>query len=114
MVMWCSLTTTPAPASSADRWSARRARWGHSGGGRQEPSQPHDVVRRRGEGEDPGDQRPATMAEFAQPTDRFHPAETLLHQLAFLLTDRIARVTCRATIDRAAAVRTWGILRDMR
>jgi hypothetical protein len=40
------------------------------------------------------------------------PAERLLGSLAFLLTDRIAGVACRAGVDRRAAV--GGVLGDVR
>ena len=43
------------------------------------------------------------MTEFPQPTDRLHPAETLLDELPFALTDRIPGMPGRPTIDRAAS-----------
>src|SRR5687768_5621811 len=67
----------------------------------EQPAQSDDVVRRRGEREDPGDQRAAAMMQLAEVADRFHPAEALFHQLPLLLTDGIARMACRPAIDRA-------------
>src|SRR5437867_7699629 len=77
---------------------------------------PHpDQVKRRGsEDEVPVDARAAAMSQLAHQTDRLHPAETLLDQLSFLLTDRVAGMPGRARIDRAAASRRLGILGHMR
>src|SRR5262252_8607517 len=50
------------------------------------------------------------MSQLPQPADRFHPAEDLLNQLAFLLADGIPGMTRGAAIDRRAD----GFLRHMR
>ena len=81
--------------------------------GRQQAAQPHDVVGRRREGEDPVDERAAAVAQLAQAADGLHPAEALLDQLPFLLTDRVAGMPRRAGVDRAAPSRSR-VLRDVR
>src|SRR5512132_2011273 len=108
MVTWSSLTCARAPRLSAEPLTPCHARFDRSGGNRQQPAQPDDVVGGSGEGEDPGDERPAAMAQLPQPADRFHPPEALLHQLAFLLTDRVPGVARRATVDRAAPMGAHG------
>ena len=86
---------------------------GRSSCGRfQQSAQPHDVVRRRGEGEDPPDEPSPSVAQLAQAANRFHPAEALFDELPFLLTDRVAGMPRRARVDRAASTR--GVLRDVR
>src|ERR1700704_4718418 len=80
----------------------------------QQCAHPDQVKRRGGEDEVPVDARAAAVSQLAHQTDRLHPAETLLDQLAFLLTDRIARMSGLARIDRAAASRRLGILGHMR
>src|SRR5712691_8124074 len=76
---------------------------------------PHadQIERRRCEDEGPIDARAAAVPQLAQQADGLHPAKALLDQLALLLTDRVARMSGRAGIDRAAAVRRLGILGDM-
>jgi hypothetical protein len=37
---------------------------------------------------------------LAQAADGLHPAEDLLDQFPFLLADRIARMACRAAVNR--------------
>ena len=51
---------------------------------RQGQQTPHadDVVRRRSEGEDPGHEWSAAVAQLPEAADRFHPAEALLDELA--------------------------------
>src|SRR4051794_30554898 len=68
------------------------------------------VVGGRGEGHDPIDQFAATVPQLAQPADGLHPAEDLLNQFPFALTDGVARMTGRAPVDARAGV----LLRDMR
>src|SRR5207249_400268 len=75
---------------------------------------PDQVKRRGGEDEVPVDARSAAVSQLAHQTDRLHPAETLLDQLSFLLTDGVARMSGGARIDRAAASRRLGILGHMR
>ena len=78
----------------------------------QQAADAHDVVRRGGEGEDPVDERSASVAQLPQTANRFHPAEALFDELPFLLTDGVAGVPGRARIDRAASARR--MLRDVR
>src|SRR5436190_23016577 len=85
-----------------------------SRGGRQQPPHPHDVVRGGGEGEDPGDEWPTTMAELPEPADGLHPAEALFDQFAFPLTDGIARMARGPLIDRTAAAVRRRVLRQVR
>ena len=105
-----------AGASGAPRLTSCARREGAASGRscrrRQQSAQPHDVVGGRGEGEDPGDQRAAPMAQLPQPADGFHPAETLLDEFALPLTHLIARVPRRPRIDGTPS--TDGLLRDMR
>src|SRR3954453_15274192 len=90
-------TTTP---------SGRRLNWNQF-------SQPHQIVGRCREGEDPPHFENAAMFQFAQQGDVFQPAETLLDPLAFLLTLGIAGVPRGAPIDGAAAPSAV-VLRHMR
>ena len=69
---------------------------------REQRAQAHQVVRRRGEGNDPIDAFPAPMPEFAQPADGFQPAEDLLDQLPLLLADRVAGMTGGPSVDGTA------------
>ena len=80
------------------------------GSGREEPSQPHQIVRRAGEGHDPVDARRAAMLQLPQPGDDLQPAEDFLNLLARPLTDRVALVPRGAPVDGAAL----GLLRHMR
>ena len=50
---------------------------------------------------------PPRWRSFRSPPTVFHPPETLLHQLAFLLTDRVAGVPRRAAV---IAVPRWAVL----
>src|SRR5450755_2246178 len=47
-----------------------------------------------------------------EPADGLAPAERLLGSFALLLTDRVTRVACRASVDRRGAV--GRVLRDVR
>src|SRR4249919_2750666 len=77
---------------------------------REQGAEPDQVIGCRRKGQDPVDQLAATMPQLAQPTDRLHPAEDLLDQFPFALTDRIARMTGGALVDARADI----LLRDMR
>jgi hypothetical protein len=44
----------------------------------EQSTQPHNVVSGGGEGEDPVDQRPTTVPQFAQTSNGLHPPEALL------------------------------------
>src|ERR1700680_5140385 len=88
--------------------------FGPSGWLREQGAQAHQIERRRREDEGPVDTRPAAVPQLAQQANGLHPAEALLDQLPLLLTDRVARMTGRAGIDRTAAMRRLGILGDMR
>ena len=76
----------------------------------QQCAQTDQVIDGRGERQDPIDQFAATVAQFAEQPDRFHPSERLLDQFPFPLTDHVARMPGRATIDG----RVLGLLRDVR
>lgn len=52
------------------------------------------------------------MAQFAEPADRLHPAEGLLDELPFLLTEGVVDVPRGQRVDGAAALRR--VLGDMR
>ena len=54
------------------------------------------------------------MAELAQQADGLAPAETLLDQLPFPLTLRVARMPGRAGIERTGRLRRMDIRRDVR
>jgi hypothetical protein len=89
--------------SAARRWNVP---WDHlSDGHWQQSAESDDVVRGRGEGEDPRHEVPAAVAQLAQAADRLHPPEALLHELPLPLTERVAGVPRGARIDRAAAAR---------
>ena len=86
-----------------------------SGGPRQQCAQPDQVVGRRGEGHDPIDQLAPPMAELAESADGLHPAEDLLDQFPFALTDGISRMPRRAPIDaRAGGAASEGAWRGVR
>jgi len=59
----------------------------------------HQIVSRAGEGEDPIDLQRSAMPHFAQQRNGLQPTKTFFDALRLLLTDGIARVSCRATID---------------
>src|SRR3954466_10088465 len=79
----------------------------------QEAAHADDVVRGGGEGEDPADERTATVTQFPQAANGLHPAEYLFDQLAFALADLVSRVARGPRVDRAAAARR-DVLRDVR
>ena len=74
---------------------------------------PDQVVGRRGEGEDPIDERTAAMVELAQHADRLHPAEDLLHELPLPLADGVARHAASCG-RRSRCRRGLGVLRHVR
>src|SRR3990170_6152630 len=76
---------------------------------RLQPLQPHQVVRGPDEGEQPSDFLPAPQLHLSQHADYLHPSEALFHAFPFLLTDRVARVPGRASVNRTRPVR--GVLR---
>src|SRR6185295_234271 len=80
----------------------------------EQATHPHEVVRRRGECEDPFHPGPAAVAQLAEQGNGLEPAEGLLDLLTFPLTDRIAGMTRGATIDRTPAPRAGRVLRDVR
>src|SRR5262249_2519482 len=80
----------------------------------QQPSHPHDVVSRGGEGEDPGDERLTSMAKLAYIADCLGPPEALLDQFALALTDRVAGMAGRPGIDTAPPPTRFRVLRDVR
>src|SRR4029453_13126261 len=71
---------------------------------RQQGAQPYQVVGRRGERHDPIHPFAAAVPQLAQAADGLHPAEDLLDQLPFALTDPIARMPCGAPVDTRASV----------
>src|SRR5688572_24475008 len=97
---WAPRRADSGPAPQR-RGAAGAFAWPSYGRRCQQATHPHDVVRRRGEGEDPLDERPAAMAQLPKPPDGLHPAEALLDQLSLLLTDRVARVPGGSPIDGA-------------
>src|SRR5436190_10120421 len=76
---------------------------------RLERPHPDQVVGRRREQELPVHPTAAAVTELAQPADRLHPAEDLFNPFPRALTDRVARMTCRARIERATVL----LLRDV-
>jgi hypothetical protein len=53
------------------------------------------------------------MPQLAEATGGFHPAEALLDQFPFLLTEGIATMARRPAINSAAAVSRGAVLGDM-
>src|SRR6266702_1839951 len=64
----------------------------------------HQVVGGRREDEDPVHAFGAAMAQLAQQAHRLQPTENLFDPFALLLTDLIALVVRRATIDSRLAI----------
>src|SRR6516225_4658269 len=85
-----------------------------SDGPREEASHPDDVVGGGREGEDPLHEGAAAMAKLPEAADRLHPPEGLLDELPFTLTDRVARVPRRPSVDGAGAVPGRSVLGDVR
>src|SRR5581483_12470408 len=94
--------TTSVVDSNTDRRRgvrAHRAKWRCASRGRVQRPHPDQVVGRGGEEKLPVHARPATVAEFAQPADRLHPAEDFLDAFARDLADGVAGVTRRPTVE---------------
>jgi len=70
-----------------------------SSGYRRQVSNSYQVVSRGGELEDPTHQLQAAVARLAQQPDGLQPTEDLFHSFAFPLTNQIARMTGRASIN---------------
>src|SRR6266705_1038177 len=64
----------------------------------------HQVVRGGAEGEDPIDESSATVPQLAEQRDGLQPAKRLLNELPLAMTDAIADVSGRTSVDGAAAV----------
>src|SRR5579884_762713 len=84
-------------------------RWAQLYRGGRQVAHPDQVVGSQREGEHPSDPLHAAMASLAQAADRLEPTEYLLDAFAFLLTNRIARMTSSARIDNSGRFE-----RDMR
>ena len=83
------------PAGGAPTLGGRRL-----GTRRPQIPQPHQVIRRGGEGELPIHPLDAAVPELAQPADGLQPPKDLFDELPFALTDVIARMPRRPAIDR--------------
>src|SRR5207249_11975567 len=79
---------------------------------RGEITEANEVIGSEGQGEHPVHAAGPAMPRLTHQSDRLEPAEDLLHALAPLLADRVARMPSGATVDRAGAMA--GVLRDMR
>src|SRR5881628_1615263 len=77
-----------------------------------EGSNPDQVVRGEGKCKHPVHAAGAPVPRLAHQPDGFEPAEDLLHSLAPLLADRVARMPSGSIVNRAAAARA-GVLGDM-
>src|SRR5436190_22647973 len=95
-----------ARAETSETSAPRSCRW------RGEVTDANEVVGGEGEGEHPVHAADPGMPRLTHQSDRLEPAEDLLHALAPLLADRVARMPSGATVDRAGAMA--GVLRDMR
>src|SRR4030095_5786287 len=71
---------------------------------RQQGAQSDPVVGRRGERHDPIHPFAAAVPQLAQAADGLHPAEDLLDQLPFALTDPVARTPWGAPLEARAGV----------
>src|SRR5437899_12104851 len=77
-----------------------------------EGSNPDQVVRGEGKCKHPVHAAGAPVPRLAHQPDGFEPAEDLLHALAPLLADRVARMPSGSIVNRAAAAMA-GVLGDM-
>src|SRR5439155_26106602 len=77
-----------------------------------EGSNPDQVVRGEGKCKHPVHAAGAPVPRLAHQPDGFEPAEDLLHSLAPLLADRVARMPSGSIVNRAAAAMA-GVLGDM-
>src|SRR5437899_8884388 len=105
------MTTSMVDSRSDVRGGARARRWNgrRASRGRLETPHPYQVVGRRREQTLPVHPTSAAVAELAQPADRLHPAEDLFNPFPRALADRVARMACRARIERATVL----LLRDV-
>ena len=67
-------------------------------------SNSNQVVSRCREGEHPSDALQASMSSLAHQPDGLDPTKDLFHPLAFSLSDRVARMSGRAAVDRSGSV----------
>ena len=82
--------------------------------GREQRAQSYEIIRRRGEGEDPADRLRSAMMQLSKQAHAFTPAEALFHQFAFALTRDVAGVARGATIHRAVRAARMEIRSDVR
>src|ERR1700688_2677873 len=68
--------------------------------GRNQGAQAHQIVDRLGEGEHPAHGLPPAMSELAHEANHLVPAEDLLHPFALPLTDGVAGMPRRPSVDR--------------
>src|SRR6266508_2995878 len=64
---------------------------------------PHEVVHRCGEGENPAHFVAPSVPQRSQQSNHLAPAEPFLHQFSFSLTDLVPGMARRPLVDRA----TW-------
>ena len=69
---------------------------------------PHQIVGRQCEGKHPADSSGPPMPSLTQAADSLEPAEDFFYPFAFLLANRVARMTSGALIDNAG-----GLARNM-
>lgn len=67
--------------------------------GREQATHPHRVTDRGGEPEPLGDPRQSSVTECSEQAHRLHPPEGLFDPFAHGLTDDVARIAWRASID---------------
>src|SRR6516225_4219302 len=89
--------------SNSLRLPARRRARRHLSLRRYEIPNPHQVVRRGRERENPSDLLKAAVPELSQPADFFQPGEYFLNSFSLLLTDFVARMPRSSTVDRRSS-----------
>src|SRR3970040_124416 len=95
-----------APLDGSWRGSWRRS-WRCATGARscrsrrEQAAQPHQIVRRTGEREDPTDFVAPSVMQLPEQPDALLPTNSFLHQLPFPLTALVGHMPCRAAIDGA-------------
>src|SRR5262245_13717316 len=72
-----------------------------------EVSNPYQIERGQTQDEGPIDAILPSMSRLSKDRDALRPTEDLFHELPLLLTDRVARVSSRAAVERRVA----GLLR---
>src|SRR4051812_43544392 len=99
------MTTSVVDSRSDVRGGARARRWNGRLASRRRLERPHpdQVVGGRREQKLPVHPTSAAVAELAQPADGLHPAEDLFNAFPRALADRVARMACRARIERTTA-----------